>query len=123
MPPRSLHILLVEDHAATNETLARMLTRRGHQVICAYDGKQAIEMAQFQQFDLLISDLGLPDTTGWAVLKQLREHQPGLRAIAVSGYGYEEEQARTLEAGFSLHVIKPTDITKIEAAIAQIFPV
>jgi CheY-like chemotaxis protein len=121
MHAKSLDILLVDDDSSTNEVLVKMLSRSGHRPVHAADGKQALRLAAAQSFDLVISDIGLPDVTGLELLKQLRVVQPDLRAIAISGYGDTTDYARSREAGYDLHVTKPTQFSKIEAAIAKVY--
>jgi CheY-like chemotaxis protein len=122
MPLRKLHILIVEDHTSTNDTLARMFRKEGYDVSAAKDGATALKMAEFQRFDLLISDIGLPDTNGWTLLKELRAHQPDLRAIAITGYGYVADLERSVEAGFEKHLTKPSEWPTVKAAVASLFP-
>ena len=122
MPQRPLHILLVEDHAATNQTLVRLLSGAGHIVSPAHDGEAAMKLIQGGRFDVVISDIGLPDTNGWELLKRLRAHQPDLRAIALTGYGYPNDMKRSNQAGFEMHFTKPPDWTSIKSALATLFP-
>lgn len=110
-PPRSLHLLLVEDHADTAEALADLLRNRGHRVIVSCTLAQGREAARALQegddpLDLIVSDLGLPDGSGLDLMRELVECY-GLRGIALSGYGMEEDVRRSLEAGFLLHLTKP----------------
>lgn len=122
MRPHPLHILLVEDHAATNQTLVRLLTNAGHTVSAAHNGEAATKLVQAGRFDLVISDIGLPDTNGWELLKRLRAHQPDLRAIALTGYGYPNDMKRSNQAGFEMHFTKPPDWASIKSALASLFP-
>lgn len=119
---RPLRILIVEDHDATNRTLSKMLTRRGYEVASAKNGEAALQTIQAHVFDLVISDIGLPDISGWDLLKQLRSHRPQLRAIALSGYGYAGELNRSTQVGFQVHLTKPADMNAIEAEIMKLFP-
>jgi CheY-like chemotaxis protein len=116
-----LRILLADDHGATNTVLSHMLSRRGHRVESVLTGQEAAQLVQIYRYDLVISDLGLPDIDGWTLLTQLREHQPALKAIAMSGYGFSEEIDRSRRAGFALHLAKPVNMPRLEAAIESIF--
>ena len=69
--------------------------------------------------DLIICDLGLPDGTGWDLVHELREIRR-VRAIAISGYGMENDLAHSREAGFGRHLIKPVDFSQLEVAIAEV---
>ncbi len=123
--PRSLRILLVEDHPDTAAQLQRLLTRSGHQVTCA--GSVAtgeIEAAAGahnpqRQYDLVISDLGLPDGSGHDLMRALsqRYHLPG---IALSGYGMETDVQESRQAGFSRHLTKPVDWNDLKVAIREV---
>ena len=116
---RALRILLVEDHPATRETLARLLTRSGHQVETADCVAQAIEMAGRDSIDIVISDLGLPDGDGHDLMRALRRDF-GLRGIALSGYGMQSDIEKSNEAGFVEHLTKPIDLTALEEAIQRV---
>lgn len=112
-------ILLVEDHRDTRETLARLLRRRGHEVFIATTVAEAAEVAgATPELDVLISDLGLPDGSGFEVLNAVRPIH-SLYAIALSGFGMEEDIQNSLEAGFASHLTKPVEFTKLEEVIAR----
>ncbi len=116
---QGLRILVVEDHPSMLRILARVIPEMGHQVCTAATIEAALEAAQREPFDLLISDLRLPDGDGCDLVRQLRG-QPGLRAIALSGTGREEDVRRSLEAGFVEHLTKPVDLETLEAAIQRV---
>jgi signal transduction histidine kinase len=103
---RSLRVLLVEDHEDTRQVLQRLMTRWGHSVTTASTVAQARAVLGEESFDLLLSDLGLPDGSGLEVVKTLRETSQ-IPAVAMSGYGMDSDIARSREAGFTEHVVKP----------------
>ena len=113
---RSLRILLVDDHADTSVALERLLARRGHTVAAARDMRSAMEAAEGGQFDLLISDVGLPDGSGLELMTHLRA-TCGIRGIAISGFGMNGDVEKSMQAGFSEHLVKPVNLEKLEAAI------
>jgi CheY-like chemotaxis protein len=113
-------ILLVEDHTATRAALERMLARRQHQVIAVGTRAEALEAGKRETFDLLISDLGLPDGDGYELLEMLRADQPQLRGIALSGFGMEGDLRRSTAGGFALHLVKPIPVSKLDAAIVTV---
>jgi CheY-like chemotaxis protein len=115
---RRLRILLVDDHADTCAALERLLTRRGHRIKAVYDMGSALEAAQQDSFDLVISDVGLPDGTGMELMGRLREVRK-LRGIAISGFGMNGDLEKSLEAGFSAHLTKPVSFEKLESAIEE----
>jgi PAS domain S-box-containing protein len=120
--PVSLAILLVEDHDSTLKTLCRLLQREGHRVSTATTIADALDTASLERFDLVISDLGLPDGSGTELMEKLRERH-GLRGIALSGYGTHEDICRSHAAGFMVHLLKPVSIVEIRRAIAFLNPV
>jgi PAS domain S-box-containing protein len=116
-PVASMHILLVEDHADTRRCLHRLLESRGHRVRSADDAQSAIELSKREKFDLLIADVGLPDRSGLELLHELRQREPELPAIALSGYGMPQDAGKSKEAGFFEHFVKPVDLQKLHAVI------
>jgi|tagenome__1003787_1003787.scaffolds.fasta_scaffold20946980_2 signal transduction histidine kinase/CheY-like chemotaxis protein len=116
---RSLRILLVDDHHDTCTALERLLVRRGHLVASAQNVRSAMEAAARNQFDLLISDIALPDGNGTELIACLRAMKP-IRGIAISGFGMKVDIERSLEAGFSAHLVKPIKVEKLEAAIDRV---
>jgi signal transduction histidine kinase len=113
----SRRILLVEDHAQTRSTLIQLLQRRGHVVEGAGTIESARERAATCDYDLIISDLGLPDGDGHKLMAELHDHK-GLPGIALTGYGTEHDIARSRASGFFAHLTKPVDIHALESAIA-----
>ncbi|MEI6350809.1 MAG: GAF domain-containing protein [Verrucomicrobiota bacterium] len=114
------HILLVEDNEQTRTVLARLLSREGHEVQAegTCNGALVAAHAQAHPFDVLISDLGLPDGSGLNLVRELKADIPQLTAIAVSGYGTNEDVARSLQAGFCAHLTKPISIEDIRRTLA-----
>ena len=113
-----LKILLVDDHGDTCAALEKLLVRRGHLVAATHNMRSAMEAAVRNKFDLLISDIALPDGTGMDLMMQLRaiSKTPG---IAISGFGNNGDIERSLQAGFSEHLIKPIKLDDLEAAIER----
>ena len=109
-------ILLVDDHADTLAALTRLLGRRGFEVTPASSAAQARELASRQPFDLLISDLGLPDCSGHELLRDLRQSH-NFPAIALSGYGMETDYEDSIQAGFQAHLTKPVDFAALVSLI------
>jgi signal transduction histidine kinase len=113
-------ILLVEDHKPTLTTLEKLLQRRGHAVTSAGTAATALACADAGQFDLVISDIGLPDKTGYELMRELSERH-GLKGIAMSGYGAESDRAQGRAAGFLHHLTKPVNIASLEEALRGVF--
>jgi PAS domain S-box-containing protein len=114
-----LRILLVEDHQDTRLIFRMMLQQKGHSVESAATGEEALILASQQAFDLVISDLGLPDLSGLELMTTLRERY-SLRGVAVTGYGMDEDIRRSQSAGFDYHVTKPVDPGKIDQLLAEV---
>ncbi|HEX2972959.1 MAG TPA: PAS domain S-box protein [Tepidisphaeraceae bacterium] len=114
---RSLRLLLVEDNVDTLRVMARLLKSFGHKVKTAASIHDALDVAQ-EPFDLVISDIGLPDGTGWDLMRTLHEHQP-VRGIALSGFASDEDAQKSKVAGFTAHLAKPIDPDELESAIQQ----
>ena len=126
MPGRSLRVLVVEDHADTAEQFARLLKRAGHEVICAGSIKEAQTYAMVTPaqnracaFDILISDLDLPDGSGRDLMRNLAKRYP-IRGIALSGHGMKEDIQSSIAAGFSHHITKPVNWQELKLAIENI---
>jgi len=119
-PQISRRILLVEDHEDTRRTMVRLLQKHGHVVTEVSSAGAAREAAAGQPFDLVLSDLGLPDGDGHTLMASLHDKY-GLRGIALSGYGMEDDIARSRASGFYRHLTKPVSLRELENAIAD-FP-
>jgi signal transduction histidine kinase len=122
LKPLRARILLVEDHEETLQVMAQLLKRLGHEVTTASTIKEALKAAGEKHFDLVISDLGLPDGLGYELMRSLRAENH-LRGIALSGYGMSEDIQLSREAGFAEHLVKPVDLKKLEEAMARVLAV
>ncbi|HTV42544.1 MAG TPA: CheR family methyltransferase [Candidatus Sulfotelmatobacter sp.] len=113
-----LQVLLVEDHEPTRSALARLLANRQHRVMVAGSVSEAVSLSEKTHFDLVISDIGLPDGSGYDLFKNVLKHSPNARGIALTGYGMDEDLARSKESGFSMHLTKPVKIDALDDALA-----
>jgi PAS domain S-box-containing protein len=113
-------VLVVDDHGPTCRTLAHLLSRRGFEVVAVGSAAAARLAAEGEPFRFLISDIGLPDGDGVALMEELRRLQPGLRGVALSGYGAEQDISRSRDAGFQDHLTKPVNVEDLDQAIAQL---
>jgi PAS domain S-box-containing protein len=118
-PSKQMRLLVVEDHVDTARTLGRMLGRMGYLVRTTHDVASALELAAAEPFDLLISDLGLPDATGYELMKKVRRFS-SLKGIAMSGFGMDEDIRKSREVGFSEHLVKPLDVSRLQQAIRRV---
>jgi signal transduction histidine kinase/response regulator RpfG family c-di-GMP phosphodiesterase len=115
---KSMRVLLVEDHEDTNRSLTQLLRRRGYHVQAAHSVESALEAAAHERFDVLVSDIGLPDGSGIELMQKLKgDHQ--IFGIALTGFGMEEDLRRSHDVGFNHHLIKPVDLNRLDALIQQ----
>lgn len=114
-PPR---ILLVEDHEDSAAVFERLLVRRGFQVLRAATLKEGLAHLDGSDVDLVIADLSLPDGSGLDLMHGLTSRR--VPAIALSGHAAPEDERRSLEAGFSRHLVKPVDFPALHAAIQDL---
>lgn len=112
-------ILLVDDHADTLRILSCLLKKWGYTVTSADCVQSALDVAGKERFDLLISDLGLPDGSGWDIMRRLKELY-GLHGIAVSGFGSDEDIRNSRQAGFEEHLIKPLNFQTLRTAVHRL---
>jgi len=116
---KHVQILLVEDHEDTARVLGRILRNAGFDVSHAGTVAEARALAGTRPFDLLISDVGLPDGSGLDLMKALRDAQ-GMKGIALSGFGTDEDVTASAAAGFAAHITKPVDWDRLRAEIEKL---
>ena len=117
---RPLRILLVEDHGVTAQLTKMVLSAAGHRVEMASNVATALRLAGQKPFDLIVSDLGLPDGSGHELMRMLVERGHRFPGIALSGYGMDDDLRRSREAGFATHLTKPASPKAIIEAIALV---
>jgi signal transduction histidine kinase/ActR/RegA family two-component response regulator len=116
---RRLRVLLVDDHADTMRVMKRILSSWGLQPTCADCISAALEAASRASFNLLISDIGLPDGSGCELIERLRATNP-MPAIALSGFGMDADVRRSLAAGFDAHLTKPANLDELQRVINRL---
>lgn len=119
-------VLIVEDHADVRHALRTLLEHEGHVVYEANDGAEGIEAAARLKPDVVLIDIGLPHLDGYQVAQALRadrDQLPGLRLVAVTGYGQPEDKRRARDAGFDEHLVKPVDPAALHRALGESFAV
>ena len=119
-PASPRRILLVEDEPATLRLMARLLKGLGHEVQTAATVTSAIEEVEGGEFDLIVSDIGLPDGTGLELMRRIVALRGPIPSIALTGYGMEDDIGRSREAEFTAHLTKPIDFIKLEAIIRRV---
>ncbi|HKP02434.1 MAG TPA: response regulator [Chthoniobacterales bacterium] len=112
-------ILVVEDHLDTLRSLKLLLTRLGYHVLIAKNMTEALGLAEDEPFDILLSDIGLPDGSGLELIRRLR-HIRNVPALAISGFGMEEDVQRSRDAGFADHLTKPVSLDRLQSAISDL---
>lgn len=125
IPTPPLRILVVDDNVPAAKMLSLLLSRLGsHQVFMAHDGMAALAVAQEQQPDIILLDIGLPKLDGFEVARQLRQHPEfhQIPLVAITGYGTRQDRQRTLEAGFDAHLVKPPSVEAIQTLLANVNP-
>lgn len=116
---RGRRVLLVEDHSDTRRVMARIIKSFGYTVAAVACAREALELADKETFDLLVSDIGLPDGTGLEVMRCIRARYP-IKGIAVSGFGQDEDLRRSQEAGFEKHLTKPINFRTLQNVIEKL---
>ncbi len=114
-----LRILLVEDDPATIAVLGRLLKSDGHRVVSAEGVASALSAFRPSEFDLILSDLGLPDGSGIELLSRLPAGH-GVPAVALTGYGAEADVSACRDAGFAAHLTKPIDARRLRDVVRRV---
>jgi signal transduction histidine kinase len=115
---KSMRVLLVEDHEDTNRSLTSLLRRRGYFVQAARSVQGALELAANERFDVLVSDIGLPDGSGIDIMQAINSEHP-IFGIALTGFGMEEDVRRSHAVGFQHHLIKPVDLNRLDSLLQR----
>lgn len=117
IPARDVRILLVEDHEPTRASLTHLLSRRNYKVTPVGSLAEARSVVGKKKFNLLISDIGLPDGNGCDLMEELRKNSH-LKGIALTGYGMEQDVSRSYAAGFAAHLTKPVRMESLDDALS-----
>ena len=115
----ALNVLIVDDNEDAAQALGKLLELRGHRVALAYDGAGALAVANLEQPHVVILDIGLPDTDGYAVARALRKDGTSSTLIALSGYGQAEDKRKAEDAGFDFHLTKPIGLSDLEPLLVR----
>jgi CheY-like chemotaxis protein len=112
-----MRILVVEDHQATRQVLTRLLTRWGFDVAPADTLKSGLNHLDGEPIDVILSDIALPDGTGYALVSEARRRGKQVLAIALSGYSYPSEVQVSKLTGFDHHLSKPCDCQQLRSLL------
>jgi CheY-like chemotaxis protein len=112
-------VLVVDDHPDTAEVLSVLFHMLGHEARCALRGRDALQIARDLDPDLILLDIGLPDITGYEVIRALRAdtRRPARYIAAVTGHCLPKDVSRATQAGFDLHILKPVDLGKVRQVL------
>jgi signal transduction histidine kinase len=123
-PIAARKILVIDDNRTAAELTALALTRAGHEVRTAFDGRSAVSVVEHFIPDLVFLDVGLLDMDGYEVAQRLRAQLSPreVRFIALSGYGHPADHQRSRDAGFEAHLVKPVDLATLQRSIEQAPP-
>jgi PAS domain S-box-containing protein len=120
----STNVLIVDDEPDGRQLMVRILEGRGARVTAVAGGAEALQLLQSRPFDILVSDIGMPDLDGYELMRRARlldEGRPGpIPAIAVTAYARAEDRQRSLLAGYQMHLAKPIEARELVAGIASL---
>lgn len=117
-----VRVLIVDDEEDGRTLLARILQGRGANVVCVNGAPAALSTIKDQRFDVILSDIGMPEVDGYELMRQIRglgKPLSQIPAIAVTAYARSEDRQRSLLAGFQMHISKPLETPELIAAIAS----
>jgi CheY-like chemotaxis protein len=112
-----LRILFVEDHADSRSALANLLTQNGYNVSVANCAGTALHLLNVDKFDVILSDIGLPDGSGYGLVMLAKQRQGSIMAIALTGFAAAEDVRFSKEVGFDFHLTKPVDFRKLTTVL------
>lgn len=121
-PIRKLNILVAEDNFVNQQLILNLLTKRGHHVVFANNGREAVEHVREETFDIVLMDVQMPEMNGFEATAAIRAaEQPGqhLPIVALTAHAMEGDRQRCLQAGMDSYVCKPIKVTELMATIAQ----
>jgi len=114
-------VLVVDDKIDAAATLELLLKSLGHDTCAAYDGHQALRLADEFDPDVVLLDIGMPGLDGYEVARRLRalKRERPMRIVAITGWGQDADRRRSREAGFDVHLVKPVDPTLLTRVIGN----
>ena len=114
-------ILVVDDSKDSADSLGLLLRLKGNDIRTAYDGLDAVEVAEMFHPDLVLLDIGLPKLNGYEVARRIRQQPWGrdMVLVALTGWGQDEDRRHSQEAGFNFHIVKPVELATLEGLLAE----
>jgi CheY-like chemotaxis protein len=119
LPPQ--RVLVVDDNRDAAHSLGMLMTFLGAEVRAAHDGPTALAVIDTFKPNVVLLDIGMPEMDGYEVAQHIRQREDsaGILLIALTGWGQDEDRRRTREAGFDHHLVKPADISSLQALLAS----
>jgi CheY-like chemotaxis protein len=117
---RELRILFVEDHADSRRIIANLLNHSGYNVSVADCAGTALHLLNTQKFDVIVSDIGLPDGSGYALIMLAKQCQASIMAVALTGFSAEQDIRFSREVGFDFYLTKPVDFHELRTVLNQL---
>ena len=117
---RELRILFVEDHADSRRIIANLLSHSGYNVSMADCAGTALHLLNTQKFDVIVSDIGLPDGSGYALIMLAKQCQASIIAVALTGFSAEQDIRFSREMGFDFYLTKPVDFHELRTVLNQV---
>ena len=114
-----MNILLVEDHEDSRAVLSNLLIHCGHEVATAANVQDALRLLGNLRFDVLVSDIGLPDGSGLELVAEAKKLQPWKKTVALTAHGQTGEKELGLLAGFDEYLTKPFDFHQLRSLLAE----
>lgn len=114
-----MNILLVEDHEDSRVVLSNLLVHCGHEVASAGNMQEALRLLENLRFDVLVSDIGLPDGNGLDLVVEAKKKQPWKKTVALTAHERSGEKERGLLAGFDEYLTKPFDFHQLRSLLAE----
>jgi CheY-like chemotaxis protein len=112
-----MNILVVEDHEDTRHVLAQVLSRKGFDVTTADNVQDGLDLLRNKRFAAIVSDIMLPDGTGYGLMSEARRHGFDALAVALTAYGYPADVNEPKLTGFDYHLRKPIDCDRLVAIL------
>jgi two-component system OmpR family response regulator len=114
-------ILLVDDEVAFANNIAKLISKRGYEVMTVYNGESAIKAVEESEFDVIVLDLKMPGLDGMATLKQIKKRQPQVEVIILTGHGSMDSGIDGIQLGAFDFIMKPVRFDDLHESIRQAF--
>jgi len=120
-PMKARRILVVDDNEDSATSLAELLQLLGHETQVAYDGLEAVEAAARFRPEIVLLDIGLPKLNGYEAAQRIREEPwgKGMKLIALTGWGQDEDRQKSRDAGFDVHLVKPVEFATLRKLLSE----